>query len=154
MIRSIGAVGGGILKDGLYGCADAEIDLGSKGGWIGASQMFGFWIGHGLFKGLGVKYLLDKGQDRHEIMMTGIPVWIRRFQIELARFGVHVRIVDWRSKENFGIFIDIVVGRRELQSEFENPIGKGAAADKDHSVKQAQIVHGRNEVDATRSVRF
>jgi hypothetical protein len=34
-------------------------------------QRLGFFVGHCVGKRLGVKYLLEKRQDRHEVMSTG-----------------------------------------------------------------------------------
>jgi len=80
-------------------------------------------------------------------MPVGVPSWIRRDKIELTGFRMDVGVVDMRGEYDgwVGILVVILIWKADL--EFENGVVVKATAEEDNTVKEAERVNGRNDVD-------
>jgi len=103
-------------------------------------------------KGLHVKYLLEVGEDRDQIMAVGVPRRIGRPEVQDAGAGVDVRVVHPGGEFDDGPRVDVVVLGRQPQLELEDAVGVRTPADEDDSVKMTEVREGREQINPTRCV--
>ena len=131
-------------KHGLLTRRHACIDALAIFRWVFDGQISGVGIGNLVprGKGLHVKYLLEVGQNRHQIVPVGVPGRVGRPEVEDAGCRIDVRIVHLGGEGDDRPGIDVVVLLRQSQLELEDAVGVRSPSDEDDAVKMPEVGEG------------
>jgi hypothetical protein len=140
--------------DALLGLMDASLHLFFVGLGVPFGQTLRGRVGLGVGKVFRVKDFFQIRQHRDQVVTGGVPRRICALDVELARFFVHIRVVDAARKGNVGPHVRVVVFGWQGEAELEYAIGKGTPSNENDSVEIAQRVHRWDQIDAPGCMGF
>jgi len=122
--------------------------------WVSFGKFPGAGIGLRVGKVFRIKDFFQIGQNSDQIVPGGVPRRIGALDVELARFFVHIWIIDVARKGDVRPHVGVVVFGWQREAELEYTVGEGTPPDKDSSVEIAQGVHRWDQIDAPGRMGF